>query len=339
MGFSNTKSQPSNDLTNKLFSDKKDKADGLFSGPKNRTDKLFSEEKGKIDKLFSGEKDSGDKIFSLEKKTTSADKLFSGGKVNEKNDDIITSPRPVPRPRLKPKDRENHELNSMNEMRDNNITADQLFDSMGKSSKSVSFSDTKFTNDSRKKGAVSVDQTSSGNDRNPTIERTPPKKSPRRGKLLDDKGSKETTSEHKKRPQPPQRHHESAGSESRWANDGNVLYLRDFTGDDVRSREDTARGIKQMFYDGVPGERAKEGRRWETKDHQNHVPGRNSEGYSGNKEEKIHRSSFRKGHGEEGNITDMFEEHVPASNGIVLSDEDTDRMNTHGMQSSGRHVF
>ena len=353
MGFSNTKNQPANNLADKLFSDKKDKADDLYSGQKNSLDKLFSGEKGKIDKLFSGEKDFADKLFSGENKNTSADKLFSGGKVKEKDDDVITSPRPVLRPRSKPKDHKDNELNSVNEMTGhNNVTADQLFDSMGKSSKSVSFSDTQVSKDLTKKDSVSVDQ-KSGSDRNSTIERTPPKKiprSPRRGKSSDENGSEQTSSEHKKRPKPPQRHHDgkflgesdSANFESCIrADGGNIQYHKDFTGDEVPSRGDTARGVKQMFYDRMPGEQAKEGRgpRWETNKHHNY--GRNSEGYPRNKEEKIHRGGFRKGHGEEGDITDIFEEHVPASNGFVLGDEDTvsDRMNKHGLRHSGRFRF
>ncbi len=365
-----------------MFSDRKDKtADNLFSSRKNSADKLFSGAKDKADNLFSGAKDKADNLFSGRK--NSAEKLFSGGKVKEKNDDMPTSPRPVPRPRSKPKEKndENKGLNTLNDTTDSDkITADQLFDSVGKSSKSVSFSDVNATKDSKKEGSQSVGKRSS-DDRNSNNERTPPKKaprsprnrlnssSPRKGKSSDENDTEQRTSEHKKRPQPPQRHHDKNFSErnsseaagygfgSHRTSDGMQLFhSRD--GSDIQqhkkfssdfpSRGDSAKELKQQMRDNTVYEgRNKEGRtpRWEgatlrqePQEQENYGFSRNSERYSRSNHEKIREGSSRNDRDGKGNITDMFEDHVPVSNGIVL-DDDEDRTNQHGRRLPGRAVL
>jgi hypothetical protein len=377
-----------------LFSDRKDKAENLFSDRKDKTENLFSDRKDKADKLFSGVKDKADKLFSGRK--DSPDKLFSGEKVKEKNDDKITSPRPVPRPRSKPreKDHENKELNSLNETTDSNkITADHLFDSMGKSSKSVSFSDVNASKGSTRRGSESGDKKSS-NDRNSSNERIPPKKaprsprdkvnssSPRKGKSSDESDSEQRTSEHKKRPQPPQRRHDRKFSENnsstadhdsgshRISNGMELFHGRDGSGAqhqkhfrDDPSRGDSSREFKQKMRDDTMSEsRTKERRtprregetprreggtprregeasrreggtpRWEQKEYENYGFSRKSEGYSRSKHDRYEDMKERD---RKGNVTDMFEDHVPVSNEIVLDDED-DRTHHHSRRLTGR---
>ena len=355
-----------------MFSDKKDKAaDNLLSSGKDFADKLFGGAKDKADKLFSGQKGS-------------AEKLFSSVKVKEKNDDTLTSPRPVPRPRSKPKEKDhgkNEEPKTLNETADSEkITADQLFESMAKSSKSVSFSDVQASRDSEKKSLESVEKTSKK-------ERTPPKKaprsprnntlnssSPRKEKSLEESDTQQRTSEHKKRPQPPQRHHERNFSESnrsvtgydsgsQMPSDGMELFhgrngkdeqhQENFSGS-FSLRDDNARKFRlAMGSDTMYKGQNKEGRtprrgetprqqaetlRWEQQEQENYGLGRNKEGYSRGKYEKKHGGNSRNDRDREENITDMFEDHEPANNGIILDDE-KGRTNQHGWHRQGKLSF
>jgi hypothetical protein len=353
--FANTENKQEKDSA-KMFSDRDNRAaDSLLSGGKDFADKLFSGAKDKADKLFSGQKGSADKLFSGEK---------------EKNDDgILTSPRPVPRPRSKPKQKD-EEPNALCETTDSDkITADQLFDSMGKSSKSVSFSDVQASKDSKKKGSESVEKKTNKNSRN---ERTPPKKaprsprnntlntsSPRKEKPLDE-DEEEKNSKRKNRPQPPQRHHDrnfsesknlAAGQNSRNYMQSDGMELHDSrNGKDIQHQEQFS-GSFNVRDDRMSEGRNKEGRtprrereahrqeggalRWEQQEQDNYGHSRNTERYSRGTYGKMHEGNSRNDRDRKENITDMFEDHVPANNGIILDDEEG-RANQHGWRPPGK---
>ena len=319
---------------------------------KETADKLFSGSKEKADRLFSGTKDS-------------ADKLFSGEKINQKSDSV-TSPRPVPRPRLKPASKENssHEQSNVGSTYTNEksesrkLSADKLFDSIGKNNKSVSFVDTNKDLTVAKK----VSESKKSIEKNTSNERTPPRKSPRskgntrsprKEKSSDESDSEQNrqkTPKDKKRPQPQQRNQDrklsdsnnertGRNSESRWSTEGMELFdgnRQMENSHEIRHQRnldsDTTphRGVKQKMHDVKDEKRS----RWDTKEHENDSS-RNSAEYSREKHERM-QNSFRKDRSRKGNVTDMFEEHVPTSDGIVLGDEEGDKRNRHDRRPTGK---
>ena len=355
--FAKTENQFINESPSK-FLDRADDKESLFSG-----------QKGLENKLFSGGKDP----------QSSADKLFSGGKMKENNDALI-SPRPVPHPRSKSKEKDskskNEELKSLNKPIDSEeITADQLFDSTGKSSKSVSFSDFQVSEDSNTKSSELVSKEFSKH-RSSHGNRTPPKKAPRsprntlnsssatREISSDKNDSEETSLKEKQRPEPEQRHGRKHLKEDNLINahserkpDGirfgskngsDRQYERNFNYDDnLPLRGDNTTGLKQrmhgdtLSHEGhVKNDRLRtprrEGRysRQESKDHENSGLTERSHRYSKNE----HRDSFGKDGNRNRDITDMFEDHVPANDEMVIENKE-DKISQYNQQQTGQSTL
>lgn len=295
----------------------KDKANNLFVGKNNAVNRLFSGGKEKADELFSGQKDS-------------ADKLFSGGKEKEKGDDTITSPKPVPHPRSKTKEKHDKNNTSISPQGTNDaskVTVDQLFDSVGKRGKSVSFNNIL---DSQERDSTSKKSTD--------ILKSPPNVAPRSPKNMQNNSDSvpKSSLEHQK----AQRHDGRKVSES----NGPIVEhaFRNHRTSNVKelpNKRNSIRDIQHEHNSHIREETAswREGESLQRAHEKYDFHTRNNQGYSSSKYERMHKleSSHQKELGCRRDVTDVLEDHVPSRTGIIPGD-DEDRTDQYGKYLPGR---